>query len=156
MNDDFKTQAAKYPLIKRPGREGETGFFPADGKIEERAQKLANHKLYFATFKAARNGKHHRKFFAILNGILDAVLEQTDDYTTTEELLTAVCIEIGHYDRVRLLNGSYFIARRSISFSKMDQVEFNNFYDRALQSLAKYLGVTPEELADAAVEFRSA
>lgn len=50
-----------------------------------------------------------------------------------EHLLDGLKIALGHFDTYRLPTGEAVVKPRSISFAKMDQVSFGQFYDRALR-----------------------
>lgn len=142
--------AETFAFIKRKPRSAdEAGLFPAYQWDRDAFNKLAYDRILTGEFKQKRNVDHHRKFFALLQ----ATLDQTDDYKDVEDLLTALCYDLGHYRKIRLLNGAYTVERKSISFAKMDQVEFNRFYERAIGRLADFLGCSVYELEESSHEY---
>jgi len=75
-----------------------------------------------------RNQGHHRKAFALINYIFD----NQDRYKTVEDLLVEIKLKAGHYKEHLTTKGQIIYVPKSISFSKMDQVEFNVFYDKVI------------------------
>ena len=51
------------------------------------------------------------------------------------------------YFRVIKLNEHEVVKTKSISFERMDQIQFTDFYDRAIKSLIKY-NYLPEDFKD--------
>ena len=73
-----------------------------------------------------RNAQFHRKFWAMLQ----IILENQEHYTSVEDLLAVCKLRIGHTHKIQTAQGIVEIPA-SISFAAMDDVEFANFYDRA-------------------------
>lgn len=82
-----------------------------------------------ATVKTPRNPKHHRLLFAALK----FVVAHADTFQDTENALLALKIACGLVDTyIDADTGKTFFIPRSIAFESMDQLEFNNFFDRAV------------------------
>jgi len=77
--------------------------------------------------KRPRNAKFHKKFFALI-GI---VLENTE-YDTSEQILHLIKLKLGYYETIINTNGKVIYIPKSISFSSMDNDDFNNFYNKAV------------------------
>lgn len=94
--------------------------------------------------KSPRNVQHHRLFFALVN----LVFENQEHYETVEHLLTAMKIGLGHCDTLTMKDGGVAYLPKSISFAKMSQEQFNEFYDRAIALVVRHFlpGVTDEEV----------
>lgn len=94
--------------------------------------------------KRPRNVNHHRLFFALLN----LVFENTDGrFVSIDHLLTAVKIGTGHADLIALRDGTEIWHPKSISFAKMDQTAFRQFWDKAIDwIIANVLPVGKREL----------
>jgi predicted site-specific integrase-resolvase len=92
--------------------------------------------------KKSRNLMHHRKFFALLQSLLD----NSDRWQTVEEVLTVVLFSIGYAEKVMTLSGKEILTRKSIAFENMDQLEFNELYKKSVDVISEYLGITPDEL----------
>ncbi len=84
--------------------------------------------------KLARNAQFHRKYFAML-GI---AFENQEQFKSFEMFRKAVQIEAGFFDRVQRLHGEEQIESKSISFSKMDQVQFDSLYVAVIDTIIDY------------------
>lgn len=100
-------------------------------------RQLRPDRDYLVTVTLARNARFHRKFFALLKLTLDnlpeSIQEQTHIYSV-EAMLTAVKIDLGHFDTVTI-GDREAVKLRSISFSKMNEEEFERFYDLAVTDI---------------------
>ncbi len=92
----------------------------------ERLDELPNGSEVRATIARPRNVQHHRLFFAALN----LVFQNQERYETLDELLAAVKVALGHCHWLTLKDGTRVALPKSIAFAKMDQTEFNAFFDR--------------------------
>lgn len=83
-----------------------------------------------------RNGKYHRKFFAMLNFAFDSW--QPDRHNKTykgvpvaknfERFRSDVIIQAGFYTQTFDLDGNMKLEAQSISFANMDDAQFENVY----------------------------
>lgn len=79
-----------------------------------------------------RNGKHHRKMFALLQ----LVAENSEVYDTTDKALIAVKLAAGYFDpAVDPRTGEIVPVPHSISYDAMDQGAFERFYSAALDGV---------------------
>ena len=97
--------------------------------------------LYECKLKKHRNIRHHRKFFAMLN----FVLHNSERYASKEDILNDIKYALGLY-RIKEIDGKEYIEFKSISFDKMDEVEFSDFYNRAIFYLSEVMNMSKEEL----------
>lgn len=79
-----------------------------------------------------RSLPQHRLFF----GILQHVAENSR-FETAERLLVALKIRLGRYDLCRLPNGRDVPVPQSISFDKMDQADFQGFFNDAVRLICE-------------------
>ena len=100
---------------------------PADRQSEETISGLPLHKILKAEIRQPRNVQHHRKLFALLG----LVLVNQEYFKTTDALLYALKMRLGYVVPVQI-KGLVGYMPESISFSKMDQLEFNEFYSKAV------------------------
>lgn len=93
-----------------------------------------------------RNGKHHRKFFALLQ----LIAENSETYNTTDKALVAVKLVTGHFDLIQNpITGEISQIPKSVSYESMDQESFEAFYSAAIDGvLAHILPNMPKELMD--------
>ena len=102
-----------------------TGLEPADG-AELPRMKLG--EVAKVKITRPRNGKHHRKFFALMN----LVYQNQTYYDTLDDLIYAVKVATGHRRVYEKPDGTKFMVPRSIAFHNMDQAAFDLFYQRVL------------------------
>ena len=99
--------------------------------------------------KATRNIKFHRKFFAVLN-----LTFQNQDITEDKNgFREAVTIEAGFYHYQKQIDGSEIKRANSISFSKMDDIAFEDLYNKVFNVCLKILGCKSEELEKELLKF---
>lgn len=119
----------KLHLCKQYGQ-----LIPATEQDRELIEKVSQGEVIYAEFKKMRNGRHHRKYFALLN----KVFENQEKYGTFEEFRATVTVMAGHCDVVYAGDVEIRIPR-TISFAKMDQREFEIFYNNAINAMLKML-----------------
>jgi hypothetical protein len=84
-----------------------------------------------------RNLKHHRKFFALLQ----LVWASSETWPSVEDLLIELKVRLGVTKDVILRDtGEVVKVLGSISFAKMDEAQFNEFYERAIAALCELAG----------------
>ena len=101
---------------------------PIDAAGEQALAEIPHGELVRVTIRRPRNVQHHRKFFALIA----AIYPHQDLYPTEETLLAAIKVALGYGESIKLPDGRTIIVPGSISFAKMDQKAFAEFYDRAL------------------------
>ena len=79
----------------------------------------------------ARNPKHHRLFFAVLDEVADSGAWAYD----ADALLEWVKFRTGHVNVIEV-NGKRIVRSKSISFESMPQNKFSAFFDRAIYYIA--------------------
>jgi len=112
------------------------------GSDIEKVSYIKSGQQVWCQLTKSRNLKHHKKFFAIVN----CAFESQSKFENVDNFLSALKFEIGHYEIGRNFKGDKIPLLKSISFAKMDQLEFEKFYCSALQILSKFIGCTVEEL----------
>lgn len=112
------------------------------------ASKLKLGETYEVEIKKKRNLKHHQKFFVLIN----LAFENQDLFNNKEEFRAYVTMRSGFYNRIVTYKGEFFLPQ-SISFSKMDQQQFEDFYDKVFAFILEFLKCDNEELLNALKEF---
>lgn len=105
------------------------GLVPADARSEEVIKSLPHGKWLNAQISQPRNVKHHAKYWALLN----KVFENQDHFKTVEHLHNCIKVATGHSVTYQLKNGKQVHCPTSISFAKMNQQEFENYYTGVVQ-----------------------
>lgn len=122
---------------------------PLDEQSTEYVRKLAQGELVNARITKPRNPKFHRKFFAMLNLGFD----NQDVYWNRDHFRRAILIEAGHFEDLRLLDGTVIREAKSLRFDRMDELEFGQVYWDCLRVLRDFLDTDDRALQDALEAF---
>ena len=114
----------------------EAGLVPVDDKSVEAIKKVKIGYDIFAEYKPRRSMKFHKKYWALLN----AVLINQEHYKTADNIHEAVKYRAGYYETIFTLGGDKFIKTRSIAFHSMDNMEFEAFYNTAIDVCVELVG----------------
>jgi len=120
-----------------------SGLLPADPESEKWYRKLRIGNLVHGDFKTYRNPNFHRKYFALLNigfqnwepGEINSKYGVPEkNFTTFRKDIAILC---GYYKNVIRFDGTSRIEAESISFSSMDQEEFEKLYSKTIDLFIK-------------------
>ena len=95
-----------------------------------------------------RNYNFHKKFFALLN----MAFENQDKYNSFDVFRAIMIMKSGFYIEVQTDKGLVFLPK-SISFAKMDEVEFQDLYSRMVDQVIKLLECTEKDIEENIVNF---
>ncbi len=119
----------------------EQGLLPLTAEEQNKLWKLMG-KDVRARICSPRNLRFHRKFFALLTIVFDNMPESIaaeKHIESVEALLELLKIDLGYFDTYEIA-GRWVLKTRSIAFDKMDNAEFERFYDLAVTHiLTSYL-----------------
>lgn len=138
----------KAVLIKSP--KGLRGSTPADqdawAKFKRRLETMKPGTWLRMEWSRPRNGKHHRKMFALLQ----LVAENSEVYDTPQKALAAVKLAAGYFDAMPdPRTGEIVPVLHSVSYDAMDQDAFEQFYSAALDGVLQVvLPTMPRETAE--------
>ena len=133
-------------LVKLPDGKLE-GLSDADKlaykRFKSRLHNLEAGELCTIDAKLPRNGKYHRRFFAMLNLGYEAwePKRQNKSYKgmsvakNYDRFRSDVLILAGHYEQTFSLDGKLKLEAKSISFASMNQPEFEEIYNSVLDVL---------------------
>lgn len=129
----------KITLIK--GIDGK--LVPAFNSDYDTAKKIKLNEPFEYEFKMPRNIRFHRKFF----GLLNLVVDNTEIFKSVDDLRFIICMEIGYCDYItNPVTGEVVKKPKSISFAKMDNKEFEDLYNKAIDFCCVILLVDKHEL----------
>jgi len=122
----------------------------SDKEATEALKKIKLDTVVSCEIKRKRNYEHHKKFFALLN----LVLENTEKYDTIDQLLVEVKLRLGYVSTL-IVDGNICYTPKSISFAKMKQDTFNKFYSKTIDIVLKYflIGANKQELENAVLGY---
>lgn len=126
-----------------------TCLIPHPDDIEEYKKIKKGDVINVKIADIPRNYEHHKKLF----GILNYSVSNSDFTGTDEDFLTAIKYEIGFVDVKKKIDDSEVIIPRSISFEKMGQKAFEDFYNKVMFCLSKYMNDSIEEIEQKSVLF---
>lgn len=110
----------------------------------EKAKKIPFNEVFEVIYKAKRNLKFHKKFFALINMVYD----NQERYDNIEMLREHLTIHSGFYDLSYTLDGEEYKKAKSISFAKMDENEFKDFYKSVIDTIVKYFNFDTQLIMD--------
>lgn len=121
-------------------KKGLNGLLATDAQSEEFLRKIKHGQIVRAEVKRVRNLKFHRKFFALLNVAFEAWTPEIKVYAKTGEVAVKnfdrfrsdVTILAGFYEATYKINGEMVLKPKSISFSNMDETEFQDLYSKVI------------------------
>lgn len=106
-----------------------------------------------------RNYEHHKKFFALVRLTFDNLPSNLAEYWNIhneEDMLRRFKRDLGYYTSSLNERGEKEIEYQSISFSAMEQHEFERFYNQCIDLvLYKYIkGIDREDLTEEIEQFK--
>lgn len=103
--------------------------------------KIQFGKVLRAEVKQPRNGAHHRLYWTLCARIAAAV------GCDAEHISHILKVRTGHVDIVKTKRGVEEIPC-SISFAKMDQTAFNDFFEKCVNVIYTELGIARSDIID--------
>ena len=102
-------------------------------------QRLKVGDTVLCSIKRPRNYEYHKKFFALLRLTvtnLPHLIQQQMQIFTEEDMLDCLKVDLGLYTTV-WHGGKQIIKTGSISFAKMDESEFERFFQRSVDVILR-------------------
>ena len=115
------------------------GLVPMYNSDYDDKQRLKVGDTVLCSIKRPRNYEFHKKFFALLRLTvtnLPHLIQQQMQIFTEEDMLDCLKVDLGLYTTV-LHGGKQIIKTGSISFSKMDESEFERFFKRSVDVILR-------------------
>lgn len=106
-------------------------LLPSLAEDEAKLKTLKRGEVVQVDFKKPRNHKFHRKFFALLQ----IVVEFDPRYDNVEQVLHLMKLKLGYFLTVINTDGRVTYQTKSISFASMDQTDFEIFYNDAVNKV---------------------
>lgn len=121
-----------------------SGFLkPAYESDHDAFKKMPINETFEIEYVKGRNVMFHRKFFALLK----MAFENQIDYRTMEDLRRDLIITSGYYDeQINKITGECYKTAKSISFSSMDDLEFNELYNAVKNVISTWLGISNDDI----------
>jgi hypothetical protein len=110
----------------------------------EQAKKIKLGEFYEFSYSKPRNYLFHKKFFALV----ELVYQNQEAYSNKDDLREDLTIDAGFYRTTTNLAGDTIKKAQSISFAQMDEIQFNEFYNRFIDSVVRWLKIDKQDLID--------
>ncbi len=104
--------------------------------------KLPMNKTLRAEVKQPRNPAFHRLFFALCNRIANGVGRDAEEIATVFKFAT------NHIDQIHSKTYGYIKVPKSISFAKLDEAGFREFFARCIETAFVEWGLEASAFAD--------
>jgi hypothetical protein len=123
------------------------GLIPGDRPARELHAKIREGAWVFIEVWLPRNMKQHKKYFAVLNNVVEA----TGEWTSTEDLRFEIfkALKRGLL-RVSQVDGSVDFIPDSMAVASMPKIEFERLYEDTMKWLTERYGCDPEMLTQEA------
>lgn len=127
-----------------------TGLKAADERALHVMRRVPVGEMVLCKITNPRNLAHHKKFMKLISIFWEAAGDWSSPYAVLIELK----VRLGHVQEVKIREtGEVVSVPRSISFASMDQTQFEEFYEKALNELCVMAGgIEPAELRQAVLE----
>lgn len=86
-----------------------------------------------------RNVKFHRKYMALLNFVFEHWQVEDEQYKNFDVFRKNMAILAGFYEQAYNFKGEIELAAKSIKFSAMDEVEFEDLYNKTINVALKHI-----------------
>lgn len=117
-------------------------LYPAEAESAVVFSRLPLGKALKIDAKQQRNGNHHRLFWVFCTRIANALGIEA------EAVSDHLKVETGHCYTIKTRKG-WVKYPKSISYAKMDQTEFGNFFDRCIVLVCEEWGMQRADVLDA-------
>ena len=120
------------------------GLVPASrGEFDKlELAKFVDGELYEVDIKKKRNIQFHRKFFALIN----ICYENQEYYKDIDDLRKQLIIDAGFSREVVTHHGEIKTEALSLSFSSMDEIQFEDVYNKVLTEVMLLLDCDNESI----------
>lgn len=128
-------------------RRATLSLVPASRDARELLASIKEGTSVFVEVWSPRNMAQHRKYFAILNNVVEA----TGRWTSSEHLRRDILISLHRYDEhVNQFTGEVERVPHSMAVASMPRDEFERLYSDTINLLTEALGADPELLTQEA------
>lgn len=130
----------KFTIVKRLDNTFIGAFDTDNAKIK----KLKVGDLLVCDIKKPRNYEFHKKFFALINMIFD----NQEIYKDLDDLRRDLTIEAGYYDTYINIHGEEVKKAKSISFYKMEEHNFQEFYTAVVDKIVLHFNFNKDDIIE--------
>ena len=134
----MKSRSKSKPVLQVTKRDGQ--FMPLTQYDAEEIEAHPEGQLYDIVPVADRSDPHHKLYWAILG----RVVKDSGLWPSSAHLHDDLKMLCGHYRTVvnKTTGGLYYVPD-SIAYAKMDQRQFQEYFEQAMMKLSETLGYDP-------------
>jgi hypothetical protein len=127
-----------------------SGLIPVYNSDHEALKKckLKLGEEYEVEIKKKRNYLFHKKYFALLN----LCFENQDKFTELDDLRYYLTMKSGYVKKIDTGKGIMMVPK-SISFSNMDEIQFEDLYQKTINTVCLFLEIEESDLLDEILNF---
>lgn len=118
----------------------------------EEKKKLKKGEIYWMEYKKARNYEFHKKFMALVKIGFENSKEKYIKAPTFDLYRKYVTMKAGFVDIVPTVKGQ-MIVPQSISFESMDELQFQEVYNKVLEFIIDDIEATKEDIERELISF---
>lgn len=115
----------------------------------EKLKKIKVNDEVQCEIKKPRNYRFHKKLFALLN----LVYQNQEHYTNIDHLRNDLTKAAGYYTQRTSFDGEIITEAKSISFARMDEHEFGEYYNAVIDQITKYFHFDKQDILDNVEQF---
>jgi len=113
-----------------------------------KSAKLIENEIYEVDIKRKRNYEFHKKYFALINLCFD----NQETFTEFEDLRNYLTMKAGYVKKIETGTGQ-MILPLSISFAKMDNIEFEQLYQKTIDVICKFIDVDEKGIMNELINY---
>lgn len=106
-----------------------TGLVASDEEAKQALRRWKVGETLKCSVKKPRCYTNHKRYF----GLLSTVFDNQERYTNFHMFRKAVELAAGHVDQIITLDGEVHLEVRSIDYSSLDELEFNDLFVRVMR-----------------------
>ena len=114
-------------------------FEPVSAFDAEQLAMCPRGQVFTVTPQRDRSLEHHKMYWSILS----SVVKSTGRWATVDHLHRDLKMACGYYQAVASEMGGVYYLPDSIAMKKMDQQEFNVYFEHAMKKLSETIGYDP-------------
>ena len=113
-----------------------------------KSAKLKENDIYEVDIKRKRNYEFHKKYFALVNLCFD----NQETFTEFEDLRNYLTMKAGYVKKIETGTGQ-MILPLSISFANMDNIEFEQLYQKTIDVICKFIDVDEKGIMNEIINY---
>jgi len=132
------------------------GFIPATDREVESIKKIPNGAIIELEYKQQRNYEFHKKVFAFLNFCFEFWVNENNyqtDRVSFDIFRHNLTVVAGYKNVYYTIDGSLRVEAKSISYTKMTEDEFSEYYQALIQAAMNTLFKGHDEYNEQLIAF---